>query len=57
MMTWSVRANDEQVPENYLRAIFGSYLSSRFIYEKGINASQFAFFSFMSERMQRVKKA
>ncbi|TKX21702.1 NAD-specific glutamate dehydrogenase [Elsinoe australis] len=47
----------ERVPENYLRAIFGSYLSSRFIYEKGINASQFAFFSFMSERMQRVKKA
>jgi glutamate dehydrogenase len=34
-----------QVPENYLRAIFGSFLASRFIYKCGINASQFAFFS------------
>jgi glutamate dehydrogenase len=34
-----------QVPENYLRAIFGSYLASRFIYKHGINASQVAFFS------------
>jgi glutamate dehydrogenase len=34
-----------QVPDNYLRAIFGSYLASRFVYEYGINASQFAFFS------------
>jgi len=46
----------ERVPENYLRAIFGSYLSSRFIYEKGISASQFAFFSFMSGRMEKVQK-
>lgn len=57
ILTLILEANESQVPENYLRAIFGSYLSSRFIYEKGINASQFAFFSFMSERMQRVKKA
>lgn len=35
----------QRVPDNYLRAIFGSYLASRFIYECGINASQFAFFS------------
>ncbi|GAM85608.1 hypothetical protein ANO11243_036150 [Dothideomycetidae sp. 11243] len=46
----------ERVPENYLRAIFGSYLSSRFIYEKGIDASQFAFFSFMSAKMGKVKR-
>jgi len=45
----------ERVPENYLRAIFGSYLSSRFIYEKGINASQFAFFSFMTARMAKIQ--
>jgi len=36
---------DDQVPENYLRAIFGSYLASRFVYEYGISASQFAFFA------------
>ena len=33
-----------QVPDNYLRAIFGSYLASRFVYEFGSNPSQFAFF-------------
>ncbi|KAF2197981.1 NAD-dependent glutamate dehydrogenase [Delitschia confertaspora ATCC 74209] len=34
----------ERVPDNYLRAIFGSYLASRFVYNYGISASQFAFF-------------
>jgi glutamate dehydrogenase len=34
----------ERVPDNYLRAIFGSYLASRFVYGYGISASQFAFF-------------
>lgn len=33
-----------QVPENYLRSIFGSYLASRFVYEHGSSPSQFAFF-------------
>jgi glutamate dehydrogenase len=33
-----------QVPDNYLRSIFGSYLASRFVYEFGSNPSQFAFF-------------
>lgn len=33
-----------KVPDNYLRAIFGSYLASRFVYEHGSNPSQFAFF-------------
>lgn len=33
-----------QVPDNYLRAIFGSYLASRFVYEYGSAPSQFAFF-------------
>jgi hypothetical protein len=32
------------VPESYLRAIFGSHLASRFVYEFGNNPSQFAFF-------------
>lgn len=34
----------KQVPENYLRSIFGSYLASRFVYEYGSNPSQFSFF-------------
>jgi glutamate dehydrogenase len=34
-----------RVPENYLRAIFGSYLASRFVYQYGISASPFAFLS------------
>lgn len=34
----------ERVPDNYLRAIFGSYLASRFVYEVGAAPSQFAFF-------------
>ena len=34
-----------RVPENYLKAIFGSYLASRFVYKFGPNPSQFAFYS------------
>jgi glutamate dehydrogenase len=41
----------ERVPDNYLRAIFGSYLASRFVYEYGVSTSQFAFFDFMSKRL------
>ncbi|PMD28404.1 NAD-specific glutamate dehydrogenase [Hyaloscypha hepaticicola] len=44
----------ERVPDNYLRAIFGSYLASRFVYEFGSQPSQFAFFDFMSKRMASV---
>jgi glutamate dehydrogenase len=48
------QANKPQVPENYLRAIFGSYLASRFVYQYGVSASQFAFFDFMSKRMAKL---
>lgn len=41
---------DERLPENYVRACFGSYLASRFIYQYGTQPSQFSFFEFMSER-------
>lgn len=34
----------ERVPDSYLRAIFGSYLASRFVYEYGSAPSQFAFY-------------
>ncbi|KAH6661231.1 NAD-specific glutamate dehydrogenase [Truncatella angustata] len=33
-----------RVPDAYLRAIFGSYLASRFVYEFGSAPSQFAFY-------------
>jgi len=44
----------ERVPDNYLRAIFGSYLASRFVYEFGSSPSQFAFFDFMSKRLAQT---
>ncbi|CAK7221562.1 NAD-dependent glutamate dehydrogenase [Sporothrix curviconia] len=34
----------QRVPDAYLRAIFGSFLASRFVYEFGSSPSQFAFF-------------
>ena len=44
----------QRVPENYLSAIFGSYLASRFVYEYGSSPSQFAFFDFMSKRTAKA---
>ncbi|GAB1215915.1 glutamate dehydrogenase (NADP(+)) gdh1 [Aspergillus terreus] len=44
-----------RVPENYLRAIFGSYLASRFVYEYGSSPSQFSFFDFMTKRLTQSK--
>ncbi|KAF7175337.1 hypothetical protein CNMCM7691_007928 [Aspergillus felis] len=41
----------QRVPENYLRAIFGSYLASRFVYKYGSSPSQFSFFDFMTQRL------
>ncbi|KAL2134043.1 hypothetical protein VTI74DRAFT_1154 [Chaetomium olivicolor] len=45
----------ERVPDSYLRAIFGSYLASRFVYEFGSSPNQFAFYDFMSKRMAQIK--
>lgn len=39
----------ERIPDAYLRAIFGSYLASRFVYQYGSSPSQFAFYDFMSK--------
>ncbi|KAI0901518.1 NAD-specific glutamate dehydrogenase [Annulohypoxylon nitens] len=44
-----------RVPDSYLRAIFGSYLASRFVYEFGSSPSQFAFYDFMSKRMAKIQ--
>ncbi|KAJ1732739.1 NAD-dependent glutamate dehydrogenase [Coemansia biformis] len=38
----------ERVPLNYLKAIFGAFLASHFVYEYGTSPGQFAFFEFMS---------
>eukprot|EP00033_Pygsuia_biforma_P000557 GCRY01000656.1.p1 GENE.GCRY01000656.1~~GCRY01000656.1.p1 ORF type:complete len:1019 (-),score=344.88 GCRY01000656.1:248-3304(-) len=37
----------DRVPDNYLRAIFGSYLGARYVYEYGAAASEFALFEFI----------
>jgi len=39
----------ERVPDEYLKAIFGAYLASRFIYSRGLHAGEFGFFEFMSD--------
>ncbi|KAK9447581.1 Glutamate/Leucine/Phenylalanine/Valine dehydrogenase-domain-containing protein [Limtongia smithiae] len=44
----------ERVPVAYLQAIFGSYLAGRFVYEKGVNPGQFAFFEFMVTKRQQI---
>ncbi|KAI9885843.1 MAG: glutamate dehydrogenase (NADP(+)) gdh1 [Watsoniomyces obsoletus] len=46
----------ERVPENYLRAIFGSFLASRFVYEYGSSPGQFAFFHFLHKRMEKLQE-
>jgi glutamate dehydrogenase len=38
-----------RVPENYVRAIFGAYIASQFIYKYGARPDNFAFFEFMRE--------
>ena len=45
------------MPENYLRAIFGSFLASRFIYTMGISASPVSFFAFMNQRMAQMHRS
>ncbi|KAI3634595.1 hypothetical protein MIR68_007506 [Amoeboaphelidium protococcarum] len=43
-----------RVPENYVRAIFGSYLASRFVYKFGLEPGQFAFFEFMAPYFKKL---
>lgn len=40
-------------PSNYLKAVFCSYLGSRFVYKYGIDASEFSFYEFMSNYNRR----
>ncbi|CAO3644322.1 unnamed protein product [Cunninghamella echinulata] len=39
----------KRVPENYVKAIFGAYLSSQFVYKYGAQPDHFAFFEFMRQ--------
>ncbi|CAO3633202.1 unnamed protein product [Cunninghamella blakesleeana] len=39
----------KRVPENYVKAIFGAYLSSQFVYHYGPRPDHFAFFEYMRE--------
>lgn len=43
----------KRVPENYMKAVFGAYLASRYVYKYGITAPEFAFFEFMRPYMKR----
>lgn len=44
----------EHAPEAYIKAIFSAYLSSRYVYKFGIDASEFAFFDFMQPYVRRA---
>ncbi|KAI9208576.1 Glutamate/Leucine/Phenylalanine/Valine dehydrogenase-domain-containing protein [Polychytrium aggregatum] len=46
----------KRVPESYVKAIFGSYLASRFVYKYGIEPSQFAFFEFMAPYFSKIEQ-
>ncbi|KAI8377565.1 Glutamate/Leucine/Phenylalanine/Valine dehydrogenase-domain-containing protein [Radiomyces spectabilis] len=39
----------QRVPESYVKAIFGAYLASQFVYKYGAQPDHFAFFEFMRE--------
>ncbi|KAI8921769.1 Glutamate/Leucine/Phenylalanine/Valine dehydrogenase-domain-containing protein [Entophlyctis helioformis] len=45
----------KRVPESYVKAIFGSYLASRFVYRYGTEPSQFAFFEFMAPYFAKIQ--
>eukprot|EP00835_Amoeboradix_gromovi_P004411 NODE_342_length_10579_cov_0.629389.p1 type:complete len:1031 gc:universal NODE_342_length_10579_cov_0.629389:5309-2217(-) len=45
-----------RVPDPYMRAIFGTYLASRFVYKYGTSAKQFAFFEFIGPYLLGTKK-
>ncbi|TLD05031.1 uncharacterized protein PgNI_09472 [Pyricularia grisea] len=44
-----------RVPDNYLRAIFGSYLASRFVYTYGTTSNSFSFYNFMTAKMAQIQ--
>ncbi len=45
----------KRIPETYVKAIFGSYLASRFVYKYGVESSQFAFFEFIQVYLEKIQ--
>jgi len=43
-----------RVPQAYARAIFGAYLASRYVYQHGISANEFAFYEFMQPYLKKL---
>lgn len=43
----------KRVPQNYLRAIFGAQLASRYVYEYGLDANEVAFFEFIHKILHK----
>ena len=39
----------ETVPKNYLKAIVGSYLASRYVYKYGLESNEFSFYMHMTQ--------
>ncbi|MCX7973538.1 MAG: NAD-glutamate dehydrogenase [Candidatus Aminicenantes bacterium] len=46
----------QRLPENYKRALFASYLASRYVYKYGLEANEVNFTAFLNE-LQRPKKS
>jgi len=45
----------KHVPDNYVKAIFGSQLASLYVYKHGLNAPEFGFFEFMQPYLTDVQ--
>lgn len=43
----SINKLQERLPDSYLRALFASYLASRFVYSTELDTSDFAFFEYI----------
>jgi glutamate dehydrogenase len=45
----------QRVPDNYLRAIFSCHLASHYVYKFGLDATEFNFFEFMENLLEKSK--
>jgi len=46
----------ERIPENYARAMFGTYLASRYVYSCGLSMTpEFTFFNFINQYLRNAK--
>jgi glutamate dehydrogenase len=46
-----------RVPDNYVRAIFGAHIASRYVYQFGLSAPEFAFFEFIQRYVNQANQA